>query len=60
MLLSFVRTLDGFDARLRYDAARVPADEAARLASGFDAILGSVLADAAAPVAALRLLPVAA
>jgi len=60
VLLSFVRTLDGFDARLRFDAARVSADEAARLASGFDALLGSVLADAAAPAAALRLLPAAA
>lgn len=60
LLLSFVRTPDGIDARLRYDAARVSADEAERLASGFEALLGGVLADAAAPVAALRLLPAAA
>jgi hypothetical protein len=60
LLLSFVRTPDGVDARLRYDAARVSADEAERLAAGFEALLGGVLADAAAPVAALRLLPAAA
>jgi hypothetical protein len=60
VLLSFVRTLDGFDARLRYDAARVTADEAARLAGGFDALLGGVLAGGDVPVAALRHLPVAA
>lgn len=60
LLLSFVRTPDGLDARLRYDAARVSADEVERLAAGFEALLGGVLADAAAPVAALRLLPAAA
>jgi hypothetical protein len=60
VLLSFVRTLDGYDARLRYDASRVPAAEASRLAEGFEALLGSVLTDAAAPVAALPPLSVAA